>query len=71
MSKKRKKPWRDPLTIEHRAAAVPTPYAGMVRWLKRPTPAGVTLPPGMTEMVLQQWTSGAWVDAPIEWWGET
>ena len=49
----------------------PTPN---LQWMKRPTPAGVTLPDGEQVMVLQQWwvpsdgSQGQWRQVPITWW---
>ena len=50
----------------------PTPY---IQWMKRATPAGVTLPADEQVMVLQQWFvssdgQGEWQQLPVRHWGE-
>jgi len=52
-----------------------TPTAN-IQWMKKQPPAGVTLPPGTGEVVLQQWwipsdgSAGEWREPPLRWWGE-
>lgn len=51
-----------------------TPTANL-QWMKRQPPAGVTLPPGESTMVLEQWWvssdgRGEWRDLPVRHFGQ-